>query len=204
MREEALDVFPVHGVGGLDQSERTPGADDDRQEELDHRDAGVAAGRVEAERGSVAGPRLLGDTAEAIETTMFDDEQTRLDIFQNKTEARNSSRCSPNFQLIAVVPDAEMDLRTLDGGREFGEHAGVQGQRVLEDHRLSGLFRRQKRKRDLGNVSLLAAETCPEGYVDERLDMLNVGRRGANLREFFEKMGVNSSRDVAGGRVWAL
>ena len=37
----------------LDQAEGARAADDDRQEELDQRDAEVAAGRVEAERGAL-------------------------------------------------------------------------------------------------------------------------------------------------------
>ena len=48
----ALQVDPA--LGRLDQAEDAGAADDHRQAELDHRDAEVAAGRVEAERGALA------------------------------------------------------------------------------------------------------------------------------------------------------
>src|SRR5689334_12064189 len=106
---------------------------------------------------------------------MFDDEQSRLNIFKHKTEARNRSCCSPNSQLIAMIPDAEVDLRTLDCGREFSEHTGGQRERMLEDHRASCLFRWQVSDRDLGESTFFRSKAGPESRVDDRRDRARVG-----------------------------
>src|SRR5689334_19603505 len=115
--------------------------------------------------------------SEPIETTMLDDEQPRLNIFKHETEARNRSRCAPNSQLVAMIPDAEMDLGTLDSGREFSKHTGGQWERMFEDHRLSGSFRRQVRNRDLGEPAFFRSKAGPESRVNDRRDRVRVGFR---------------------------
>src|ERR1051325_8671967 len=73
-----------------------------------------------------------------------------------------------------MIPDAEMDLRTLDSGREFSQHTGGQWQRMFEDHRLSGSIRWQVRNRDLGEPTFFGSKAGPESRVDDRCDRVCV------------------------------
>src|SRR5574338_414811 len=143
----------------------------------------------------------VGILSKTVETTMFDHKQSWLDIFKDKTVARNRSRCSPNSQLVTLVPDAEMDLRTLYCRREFGKHACSQGQWMLEEHWLSGLFRRQIGDGDLGKATFFRPKAGPESRVDDGRDGARVGLRrqtvfahSSRLRKIAFEVGLNEGR----------
>src|SRR6187397_644457 len=74
----------------------------------------------------------VGIFAEAVKTAMLDYKQTRFDVLDHEAEAGNFARRSPDSQLIAVIPHAEMYLRTFHCGCELGENADGQRQRMLK------------------------------------------------------------------------
>src|SRR5215470_10728799 len=132
---------------------------------------------------------------------MLNNEQARFDIFDHKTKTGNGSRRSPNSQLIAVIPDTEMNLGTLDCGREFRQNAGRQGQRMLKDHRLSGRFRWQIRERDLWKATFFRTKAGPESRVDDcrdrtciRLRRQIVFTKPPRLREIADKVRLDDRR----------
>src|SRR5690349_25136388 len=100
--------------------------------------------------------------SKTVEPAMLDDEQTGFDVFDHETETRNRARRAPHAEFVIKLPDAEMNFGTLDGGREFHEHARSQRQRAFEDQRLAGVCGRKIRERDLGKASFLGTETGPE------------------------------------------
>src|SRR6185503_21297908 len=61
---------------------------------------------------------------EAIKTAMLNDQESRFDILDHEAEAGNFSRCAPNSQLVTVIPNTEMYLRTLYCRRELRQNTG--------------------------------------------------------------------------------
>src|SRR6185295_3480906 len=67
-----------------------------------------------------------------------------------------------------------MNLRSLDRGREFRQHAGSQRQRMLEDHRLFCMFRRQVGQRDLWKATFFRTKAGPESRIYDCSDRFRV------------------------------
>src|SRR5262249_26837265 len=90
------------------------------------------------------------------------------------TKTRYISRRSPNAQLVAERPDAEMYFRTLDCRREFSQHARRQRQRVFKNQRLHRFFRRKIRERDLRKAAFFRTKAGPERGVDDAGDRARI------------------------------
>ena len=56
--------------------------------------------------------------AKTIQPPVLNNEQPRFHVFENETETRNDARRSPNAQLLAERPHAQMYFRTFNRGRE--------------------------------------------------------------------------------------
>jgi len=69
-------------------------------------------------------------------TMVLYDQEPGLNHFQHEAEHGNRSRGAPDAQLAVDGPDAQVNARALDDGRQFGERGRVQRQGALEDKRL--------------------------------------------------------------------
>src|SRR5207237_7960963 len=90
----------------------------------------------------------VGKLADSVDAPVLDHQQSGFDIFKYKPQTRNRARRSPDVKFITlslvVMPNAEMNSRPLDCGRELCQHLRRQRQTLIEHQRLAHPVRRKK------------------------------------------------------------
>jgi hypothetical protein len=114
-------------------------------------------------------------------------------------------------ELVAIPPDAEVDARPLDGGREPRERSREQPEPTLEAQRPAHVVGGDKGQRDRRRVVFLAPQTRPEGGVEHRFDRARVRRRRevavaplARRGEVTGEVRLDASCDCARGGIRGL
>src|SRR5215813_10002483 len=113
-----------------------------------------------------------------IAAAVLNNQQTGRHHLENEARLREIACGAPDEEQLTVAPDAEVNARSLHGGRKPRERLRRQRQGPLKFQGPFYCFRCNEGERDARHVAFLATKAGPEGRFDDCLNRGGVRRRG--------------------------